>query len=156
MSNNGSDTPQVIIFPPLLYIGPLLLGSLAHVLYPLPGLPLALALALGSVLTGSALALLIAALRAMRQAGTNVDPNQPTTTLVVKGPFRFSRNPIYLAFTLLYGGTAVLANALWAVLLLPLVLAVLRYGVITREEEYLERKFGGEYLAYKSRVRRWI
>ena len=156
MSNNASDTPQVMIFPPLLYFGPLLLGLLAHVLYPLPVLPRTPALALGSVLTGTALSLLITALRVMLQARTNINPNQPTTTLVVQGPFRFSRNPIYVGFTLLYAGIAVLANALWAVLLLPIILAVLRFGVIAREEKYLERKFGAEYLAYKSRVRRWI
>lgn len=156
MSNNISDTPQVIIFPPLLYVAALLLALLVNILYPLPSLPRALTLALGSVSTVSAFALLVAAVRAMRQAGTNINPNQPTTTLVAQGPFHFSRNPMYVGFTLLYAGITLLANLVLAMLLLPIVLVVLRYGVIAREEQYLERKFGAEYLAYKSRVRRWI
>ena len=151
--NNVSDTSQVVIFPPLLYIGSLLLGLLVQSLYPLPRV---LSLPLGSGLISSGLVLLIAGVQVMRQAGTNVKPSLPTTALVVNGPFPFSRNPIYLAFTLLYGGIAVLIHAVWAVWLLPIVLGVLHYGVIAREEKYLERKFGSEYLAYKSRVRRWI
>ncbi len=92
----------------------------------------------------------------MHRAGTNVNPYKPTSGLVVNGPFRFTRNPIYLAFTLLYGGIAALVNALWAILLLPILLVIMRCGVIEREERYLEQKFGQEYLRYKERVRRWI
>jgi protein-S-isoprenylcysteine O-methyltransferase Ste14 len=76
--------------------------------------------------------------------------------MVVEGPYRVTRNPIYLAFTLLYAGITVLVNALWAALLLPFVLAIMRRGVIDREERYLERRFGDDYLRYKARVRRWI
>jgi protein-S-isoprenylcysteine O-methyltransferase Ste14 len=75
---------------------------------------------------------------------------------VTGGPFRFTRNPLYLSMTLIYGGITALANALPAALLLPVVLHVTRRGVIEREERYLEGKFGDEYLNYKARVRRWI
>ncbi len=83
-------------------------------------------------------------------------PDKPTSSLVVEGPYRFSRNPIYLGFTLFYGGITALASSLPSALLLPFVLVVMRRGVIEREERYLEREFGEEYLRYKARVRRWI
>ncbi len=92
----------------------------------------------------------------MRRAGTNVRPDQPTLALVFDGPFRFTRNPLYLAATGLYLGIALLVDALWPLLLLVPVLAVLRWGVVAREERYLEAKFGEPYRAYKARVRRWL
>jgi protein-S-isoprenylcysteine O-methyltransferase Ste14 len=76
--------------------------------------------------------------------------------LVTDGPFRYTRNPAYLAFAVIYVGIASVANALWAILLLPATLFVIRRGVIEREERYLEREFGEEYLSYKARVRRWV
>lgn len=91
----------------------------------------------------------------MRQAGTDVRPDKPTSSLIVEGPYRFSRNPIYLGFTLFYSGITALANSLPSDLLLPFVLVVMRRGVIEREEHYLERIFGEEYLRYKASVRRW-
>jgi protein-S-isoprenylcysteine O-methyltransferase Ste14 len=75
---------------------------------------------------------------------------------VAEGPYRFTRNPIYLGFTLVYGGVTALANSPWGALLLPFVLVLMQRGVIQREERYLERVFGEEYLQYKTRVRRWI
>ena len=72
------------------------------------------------------------------------------------GPYRFSRNPIYLVFTLLYAGVTVLANALWAAVLLPGVLIVMQRGVIACEERYREHGFGDEYRRYKAHVRRWV
>ena len=92
----------------------------------------------------------------MRRAGTNVDPREPSTAIVTDGPYRFTRNPLYLSMALIYAGIACRANALPAAMLLPGVLAVVQKGVIEREERYLERKFGGEYIRYKGRVRRWI
>ncbi len=83
-------------------------------------------------------------------------PWRPTTALVVGGPFRFTRNPMYLGTTLLYIGIAILAQALWALVLLPFVLMIVQRGVIEREERYLEGKFGADYLRYKQRVRRWL
>jgi protein-S-isoprenylcysteine O-methyltransferase Ste14 len=74
----------------------------------------------------------------------------------MEGPFRHTRNPGYLSLTMIYAGLASLANALWAILLLPAALLVIQRGVIEREERYLERRFGEEYLRYKARVRRWI
>ena len=92
----------------------------------------------------------------MIRAGTSPDPGQPTKKIVAEGPFRFTRNPIYVSFTLTYLGITMSVNALWSVLFLPVGLLIVRHGVIAREERYLERKFGPEYLQYKARVRRWI
>ena len=80
----------------------------------------------------------------------------PSTTVVTTGLYRLSRNPIYLGLAALYLGLAFAANSGWAVILLLPILAVMRYGVIAREERYLEAKFGDDYRAYKARVRRWL
>ena len=87
---------------------------------------------------------------------TSVIPYIPTTAIIQSGPFRISRNPIYVADTLCYVGVAFLLNTAWPLLWLPLVLLVMHRGVILREERYLERKFGEEYSGYKLRVRRWL
>jgi len=83
-------------------------------------------------------------------------PGRPTSSLVTDGPFRYTRNPRYLAATISYASIASLTNALWVILLLPVMLLMVQRTVIEREERYLERKFGEEYLRYKARVRRWI
>ncbi len=93
---------------------------------------------------------------AMRRAGTPTNPYKPSSGIVTEGPFRYTRNPAYLSMTMVYAGVAFLARAPWALALLPVALGVIRRGVIEREERYLERKFGAEYVSYKARVRRWI
>jgi protein-S-isoprenylcysteine O-methyltransferase Ste14 len=95
-------------------------------------------------------------MRTIEKAGTPIRTDRPVGRLVTDGPFRYTRNPGYLGLTMLYAGIAVLRNALWAILLLPLVIYVIQREVIGREERYLERAFGDEYLAYKERVRRWL
>ncbi|MDP8952882.1 MAG: isoprenylcysteine carboxylmethyltransferase family protein [Actinomycetota bacterium] len=155
-AHEAANTPGVIAPPPLIYGGALAIGLLAKALSPAGFLPRPIARALGWPLTGGGLLLGLLSYRALRSAETNVSPYEPTTALVTEGPYRFTRNPLYLSLTLAYGGIAALANAPWAALLLPFVLLVMRRGVIHREERYLEREFGEEYLRYKARVRRWI
>jgi protein-S-isoprenylcysteine O-methyltransferase Ste14 len=92
----------------------------------------------------------------MLRAGVNPEPHQPTAALVTPGPFRYTRNPIYLTFTLFFAGFALLTRNLWLLPLLLAVLVVMHYGVITREERYLARRFGDAYHAYCARVRRWL
>ena len=152
----GADNPGVIAPPPLIYAGALLAGLAANKLYSVPFLPRGVSRALGwpSVVAGLAIGLL--GFRQMKRAQTNVDPRKPTTAIVSEGPYRYTRNPLYVGMTLIYGGFTARANALPAALLLPVVLTVMRRGVIEREERYLERKFGDEYLQYKRQVRRWI
>ena len=91
----------------------------------------------------------------MHGADTTLRTDKPVSRLVQEGPFRYSRNPGYLSLAMLYGGIAILRNALWAILLLPLLLLMSQRYLIEREERYLERTFGKEYLAWlctKSRV----
>jgi protein-S-isoprenylcysteine O-methyltransferase Ste14 len=97
-----------------------------------------------------------AAVRTFRRAGTPVPGNQPTTAIVREGPFRYSRNPIYLAFSLFQLGLALWVNSPWLMLTLAPAVVLMSLVVIPREERYLERKFPGEYQAYKASVRRWL
>jgi protein-S-isoprenylcysteine O-methyltransferase Ste14 len=156
MHNGTPDTAQVLILPPLVYGGAFVMGLLLHLMLPLHVLPTPLARGIGvvCVLVSGPLALMT--LRALSRAHTPVDPMKPTTALVTEGPFRYSRNPIYVALTLLYLGVALLVNALWILLLVVPVLVVIRYGVIAREEAYLTRKFGDAYHQYMAQVRRWL
>ena len=87
---------------------------------------------------------------AMRRAGTPTNPYKPSSGIVTEGPFRYTRNPAYLSMTMIYAGVAALRNALWAILFLPLVLYVIQREQIEREEQYMERVFGEEYLSYKA------
>ena len=153
---NNADNPGVMTPPPFIYAGALAAGLLANRRYHVPFLPRPLARTLGPVLIAGGFLVGLLGLREMRRAETNVDPYKPATAVVTEGPYRFTRNPMYVGFTLMYVGISALANALVPILLLPPVFAVMRRGVIEREERYLERKFGDEYLRYKDRVRRWI
>jgi protein-S-isoprenylcysteine O-methyltransferase Ste14 len=96
------------------------------------------------------------AVMAMVRAGTTPNPYQPTTALVTGGPYRITRNPMYVGFTAWYIGLAIALNMLWPLLLLPLALVLMTMGVIVREEAYLTAKFGEDYRAYRARVRRWL
>jgi protein-S-isoprenylcysteine O-methyltransferase Ste14 len=92
----------------------------------------------------------------MLRGHASIPTNTPTDAIVAGGPFRFSRNPIYLSMILLHIGVGAWTKSLWFFVLAAISVALLTWGVILREERYLERKFGDEYLSYKSRVRRWI
>ena len=150
------DAPGVVAIPPLIYGAFLIPGLALDVLFPIPVLPAWLQYLVGFPLIAASFAVVIPAIRLFRKAGTNLDVRKPTTAVVATGPFRFSRNPIYLAMTMLYIGVGIAADSLWILGLVLPILTVMHFGVIRREERYLERKFGEEYLAYKRRVRRWI
>ena len=154
--NELPDNPGIIAPPPLIFAGPLVVGILLNLKFPMRFLPRKVATILGVTLIGASVALVSQAYQRMRRAGTNVDPYEPATVLVTEGPFKLTRNPLYLSVTLFYAGVATLVNTLWAIVLLPIVLLVINRGVIEREERYLERKFGEQYMQYKERVRRWI
>src|SRR5262247_356227 len=156
MRNASPDTAHVLILPPLLYGMAFVIGLLLHLAFPAHILPKTLARGIGVVCVLMSLPLALATLRVLSRAHTPVDPMKPTTALVTEGPFRYSRNPIYVALTLLYLGVAFLVNALWILLLVVPVLLVIRYGVIAREEAYLTRKFGDAYRQYTAQVRRWL
>ena len=150
------DNAGVVAPPPLIYLGPLVLGLLLNRKFPVPFLPRRIAPLLGWPLVGGGMLLAGWFFRTMRRADTPVDPREPVSRLVTTGPFRYTRNPGYLSMAMIYTGVASLANSLSCMLLLPAVLLVIQRGVIEREERYLEGKFGEEYLRYKAQVRRWI
>jgi protein-S-isoprenylcysteine O-methyltransferase Ste14 len=156
MRNASPDTAQVIVLPPLVYGAAFVIGLLLHLVFPIHILPTTLARGIGVVCVLVSLPLALMTFRVLSRAQTPVDPLKPTTALVTEGPFRYSRNPIYVALTLLYVGVALLINALWILLLVVPAVVVLRYGVIAREEAYLTRKFGDAYRQYTAQVRRWL
>jgi len=156
MPNDEQDKAGVIAPPPLIYLGALIFGLLLSRRFPIPFLPRRMARGLGWPLLGGGVLLLGWFEWAMRRAGTPTNPYKPSSSIVTEGPFRYTRNPAYLSMTMIYAGGAALASASWAILLLPIALVVIRYGVIEREERYLEGKFGEEYLRYKASVRRWV
>jgi protein-S-isoprenylcysteine O-methyltransferase Ste14 len=152
-----ADTPGVAVPPPLLYAGGFVVGLALDWLLPLGRLQRTRWLmAVGIVLIVLTLILGISAFRAMRRAGTNINPYKPTTNMVTSFPFGLTRNPIYLSMTLLYLGLVILLGTVWPLCLLVPVLVVMQRGVIVREEQYLESKFGGAYRRYRERVRRWF
>jgi protein-S-isoprenylcysteine O-methyltransferase Ste14 len=145
-----------LIRPPLVYLGSIGLGLLVHLIWPVQLLPPSLGVPLGVVVVLVAGALFISAVRTLRKAGTPVPGNRPTTTIVLRGPYGLSRNPIYLAFTLFQIGLAAWVNSLGLLLTLLPALALMALVVIPREERYLEARFPTEYLPYKRAVRRWL
>jgi protein-S-isoprenylcysteine O-methyltransferase Ste14 len=152
-------TAGVITRPPFLYLACLILGLALDHLLPLPlTLPgstvMQWTVGGGLILIGVAIA--AAGLRNFTRAGTPVPTNQPVRALVTTGIHGWSRNPIYVGMLLLYAGIGIAARSPWVLILtLPLVI-VLRFGVVAREEAYLERRFGEAYRDYKARVRRWL
>jgi protein-S-isoprenylcysteine O-methyltransferase Ste14 len=156
MPNGHADNPGVVAPPPLIYAVPLAVGLYLDRTNPFPIMPQPLAVRIGMALIVIAGVLALAAFAQFWRKHTSVMPFKPTTAIIQSGPFRISRNPLYLSLTLLYLGIALVRNTAWPVLLLPLVLLIVHRGVILREERYLEQKFGDEYVSYKSRVRRWI
>ena len=150
------DNPGVIAPPPLIYLGALALGLGLHAAFRVSVLPVTIARILGVLLIVCAVAIVVPAFRAMARAGTTFRTERTTTVIVTDGPFGYTRNPIYVALTLVYVGIAVTINSLWVLFLIVPVIVVMQLGVVAREERYLERKFGDEYVRYKARVRRWV
>jgi protein-S-isoprenylcysteine O-methyltransferase Ste14 len=154
-------TPQrehsgVVFPPPLIYLL-FFLAALALERYvPLPPPPAGLSRALGALFVLAALALVVASIRRFRAVGTSLVPVRPSTALVVAGPYRFTRNPMYLGLLLLYAGLAGVFVLVWPLLLGPLLVWVVGEWVIGPEERYLAEKFGEEYHLYRERVRRWV
>ncbi|WP_455289403.1 methyltransferase family protein [Cupriavidus necator] len=152
--------PQVanrgIMRPPLAYLGAIALGLLLHFPWPVRLVPHAVRGPLGGTAVLVAVALFVWAVRTFRTAGTPVPGNRPTTTIVRTGPYRYSRNPIYLSFSLLQLGIAFWVNSLWLLVTLVPAVALMSFVVIPREEHYLESRFPSDYLPYKASVRRWL
>lgn len=151
------STSGVRIFPPAIQIAAIALGFLLQWAVPvrMPSTLRPVMLA-GYVVLAIALGLMAWSLRRMLQAGTTPNPTRPTTALLTHGPYRFTRNPMYLAWELIIIGVGLAANAPWVIVMAVPAAFLTRRVVIDKEESYLETKFGGEYRDYKTRVRRWI
>ena len=151
-----ADTPQVLVLPPVLVGGALLLGIVIDWIHPIPVLPLVPARVIGVIMFVLSGVLAHFAQNAMHRAGTNIRPDRPALALVADGPFRFTRNPLYVAALGVYLGIALFVNGLIPILLVIPVFSLLHWGVVLREERYMEGKFGEPFRAYRARVRRWL
>ena len=150
------DHAGVAFHPPLLLVASLGLGFLLGWLAPSPVLTSTASAMIGPTIAVLSFGMFFWAASTMLRGHASIPTNTPTDAFVAGGPFRFSRNPIYLSMILLQLGVGVWVKSLWFFVLAAISVALLTWGVIVREERYLERKFGAEYLSYKSRVRRWI
>jgi len=144
-----------LVRPPFVYLAAILVGSALQIVWPLSFLPSGTA-PLGAVVIAAAAALFVTSVRQFRAAGTPVPGDSPSTAVVESGPYRFSRNPIYVAFSLLQLGLATWADSVWLLATLGAAVAVMALVVIPREERYMARRFGDRYLDYRRRVRRWM
>jgi protein-S-isoprenylcysteine O-methyltransferase Ste14 len=156
---DDAETAGVIARPPFLFLGALALGLVWDFLlplpFPVPGTDLAHWI-IGGAMILIGLALAVAGIRNFSRAGTPVEGYKPTRALATAGIHGRSRNPIYLGMFLIYIGIGLVAQSPWVLLItLPLAITI-RYGVVAREEAYLERRFGDAYRNYKRRVRRWL
>ena len=150
------DTAGVILPPPLILLVFIVLGAVLEIFVPRPFAPDWAQTYLGPVLVVGAIAVTIIAGWQFKRTGTSVKPWVPTTAIVTGGLFSVSRNPIYAAMVVLFFGLAFAGNTLWILTATVGFVGVIHYGVILREEAYLERRFGAAYTDYKARVRRWI
>jgi protein-S-isoprenylcysteine O-methyltransferase Ste14 len=153
---SDSDTSGVRVPPPAYYLAGLLAGVALELAFPIDGPPFFVVLPVALIWGALWLALDGAAMLHFRRAGTGMVPLNPSTALVTSGPYRFTRNPMYLGMAALYIALAVALGVIWALTLLPLVIAIVDQLVISREEAYLVRKFGQPYCDYMERVRRWL
>jgi protein-S-isoprenylcysteine O-methyltransferase Ste14 len=162
MTSSTHTTPAhagVRFPPPFLFAGGFVAGWLLHRAWPLHVFGASLAGIrpwLGWLLLAAGLVLMLSGLVTFLRAHTAVIPHHPATRLVTTGPYRFTRNPMYLGLTLVYLGGVALVDSFWPLLILPVVLLVLTAAVIRREERYLAAAFGDAYNAYCRRVRRWL
>jgi protein-S-isoprenylcysteine O-methyltransferase Ste14 len=150
------DANPGLVRPPLVFLISLVTGLAIELGKPVAFLPAALAVPVGAPLVVIAVALFAYSVSTLRAAGTPVPARKPTTVIVRTGPYRFTRNPIYLAFSLFQLGIAVWVDSAWLLATLVAATALIHLVVIRREEEYLARRFGAQYLDYKASVRRWL
>ncbi len=152
----SANNPGVAVRPPFLYGGAFVIALALRWIWPLPILGHSVAFWLGLALAVLAVMIALWGRRTMHAAGTNVNPIRPTTAIVTSGPFRFTRNPLYFAMTILYFGLTLTFNTWWGIVMLVPLLVIMHYGVVLREERYLEQKFGETYRQYRSTVRRYV
>ena len=154
LAANGGPLPG-LLRPPIIFLAAVLSGIALNRARPLPFVPSALGW-LGLVVIFCAVLLFLLSFREFRTAGTPIQGRKRTTVIVRTGPYRLSRNPIYVSFVLLVLGLSVRLNELWLLVTLVPAISVIAVIVIPREERFLEQTFGQEYQRYKLCVRRWL
>ncbi|MGH7125690.1 MAG: methyltransferase family protein [Stellaceae bacterium] len=155
--SDANDNANVIIHPPIAWLLAFLAGLGLDWIRPLPFVPATIPRAwLGGLVIALGVALGLWAIFTFRRAGTGPQTHKPTKAIVAGGPFRVTRNPIYTGMFIGQIGLAIAVDSLWVIAMLVPFFLLIRYGVVAREEAYLERKFGRVYLDYKARTRRWI
>lgn len=152
---NG-DSAGVVAPAPIFFVIASAIGAVLEWLHPSTLLAQPYARFVGAILIAISMALFAAVLVQMARAKTSFDANKPTSTLITSGVFRVCRNPTYLSLVLLQAGLAFAFQSLWLLLLVVPAVAVTHWGVVVREEQFLKRKFGSEYVKYARRVRRWL
>jgi len=157
MSNQtNQDKAGVLIFPPLLYLLVLSTGIIVSYFFPQHFINFSIAMPIGIIFSITGITTLILAATLFRKNKNPVNPSGSTQLIICSGIYKYTRNPMYLSLTLIFIGISIITNSWFSfVLLLPLLL-ICQKGIIEREEKYLTRKFGDEYLKYKAKVRRWI
>ncbi len=150
------DSANVHFPPPLIHTVGVLSGIELNRLYSLELLTPIWSIWLGVAMIVISLAVAGSGFREFGRNRNPVLPNLPIKELMTRGPFRYSRNPLYVALALLHAGLGLVSGSVWILLTLLPTMLIVRYRVISREEAYLTRRFGQEYLAYKTRVRRWV
>ena len=156
MTAPTTDNPGVIAYPPLLFVATLGVGLLLHWFMPWQPLPNIVARPVGGLLFIGGMWLAGWGRKSMERTGTNIDPREPALAIATTGPFGYTRNPLYVAITAVYLGVAMLVNAVWPLILAVPLMVVTHFGIVRREERYLEGKFGDTYRAYRANVRRWL
>lgn len=156
MSRKVYEGPGLRIHPPVVYLLALLIGVGLSSLWPIPVLPGRWGVVIGILVIALGAAIMPAVVSRFRRAGTAFDPHKPASALITDGPYRFSRNPAYVALTLWYLGIGLLLNSACVLLLTIPPVLIMNQWAIPREERHLEAKFGEEYIRYKARVRRWL
>jgi len=156
MQQQNTDHAQVMVPPPLVFLGYLIGALISNWIIPFPTPWVFILRIVGGLAVAAGILFVISAFSQMRKAHTSLDPRQTTTALVTEGPYRFTRNPIYLGFFLIYLGFTLLAGTLWGLIASPFLIWTITHAVIQAEEIYLDKKFGDTYKEYRSRVRQWI
>lgn len=160
MTNVEVDNPQLPVLPPILPAGALILAIILDWLLPLQFLArpfgFNLQMIVGILVTAAGIWLAVSARRLFEREGTNVIPTQPALKIVTTGPYRFTRNPMYLGMILMLLGVSLIFSLEWGVMLTPVLWLVFDRMIVTREEAYLRGKFGASYEVLLNRTRRWL
>ena len=154
--HDPTDNAEVLAPAPVFFGVAVAAGFLLEWLFPTSLLTFSYSASVGFILIAASVVLVVFAVLPLKRARTAFDARRPTTSIVTTGAFGFSRNPTYVSLAVLQVGLGLLSQSLWVIITAVAAVAITHWGVVLREERYLERKFGQEYRSYAARVRRWL